>query len=82
MQFTLKIESKEPRLGHLTVFGRILLLESLLINVFICDIFLEYENNYFTIYADNTKIRIVDENTKEVLKNLSALAKSNIRRAC
>ena len=54
----------------------------LLINVFICNIFLEYENNYFIIYADNTKIRIVDENTKEVLKNLSALAKSNIRMAC
>ena len=54
----------------------------LLINVFICDIFLEYENNYFTIYADNTKIRIVDENTKEVLKNLSSLANSSIRMAC
>ena len=38
----------------------------LLINIFIC----------------NTKIRIADENTKEVLKNLSALAKSNIRIAC
>ena len=47
-----------------------------------CDIFLEYGNNYFTIYADNTKIRIVDEKTKEVLKNLSALAKCNIRMAC
>ena len=35
----------------------------------------------FTIYADNTKIRIVDENAKEVLKNLSALAKSNMRMA-
>ena len=58
------------------------ILGPLLINVFICDIFLEYGNNYFTIYADNTKIRIVDENTKEVLKNLSALAKSNIRMAC
>ena len=58
------------------------ILGPLLINAFICDIFLEYGNNYFTIYADNTKIRIVDENTKEVLKNLSALAKSNIRMAC
>ena len=28
--------------------------------------------------SNNTKIRIVDENTKEVLKNLSTLAKSNI----
>ena len=54
----------------------------LLINVFICDIFLEYGNNYFANYADNTKIRIVDENTKEVLKNLSSLANSSIRMAC
>ena len=58
------------------------ILGPLLINVFICDIFLEYGNNYFANYADNTKIRIVDENTKEVLTNLSALAKSNIRMAC
>ena len=28
------------------------------------------------------KIRIVDENAKQVLKNLSALAKWNIRMAC
>ena len=53
-----------------------------MISVFICDFFLEYGNKYFANYADNTKIRIVDENTKEVLKNLSALAKSNIRMAC
>ena len=58
------------------------ILGPLLINVFTCDIFLEYGNNYFTIHADNTKIRIVDANTKEVLKNLFALAKSNIRMAC
>ena len=58
------------------------ILEPLLINVFICDIFLEYGNNYFPFYADNTKIHIVDENTKEVLKNLSDLAKSNILMAC
>ena len=46
------------------------------------DFFLEYGNNYFDNYADNTKIRIVDENTKELLINLSPLAKSNIRMAC
>ena len=44
--------------------------------------FLEYGNNYFANYADNNKIRIVDQNTKEVLRNLSALAKSNICMAC
>ena len=46
------------------------------------NVFLEYGNNYFANYADNTKIGIVDENTKEVLKNLSALANSNIRMTC
>ena len=64
------MESQRPILGPL------------LINVFIYDIFLEYGNNYFANYADNTKIRIVDENTKEVLKNLSPLANSNICMAC
>ena len=58
------------------------ILGPLLINVFIGDFFLECRNNCFTNYADNTKMRIVDENTKEVLTNLSALAKSNIRMAC
>ena len=51
------------------------------LNVFISDFFLEYGNTYFANYADNTKIRIADENTKKVLTNLSALAKSNIRMA-
>ena len=46
----------------------------LLFNIFLCDFFLEYGNNYFANYADNTKIYIVDENPKEVLTNLSALA--------
>ena len=54
------------------------------LNVFISDFFLEYGNTYFANYADNTKIRIADENSinkKKVLTNLSALAKSNIRMA-
>ena len=58
------------------------ILGPLLINVFICDIFFEYGNDYFANYADNTKIRIVNKNTKEILKNLSASAKSNVRMAC
>ena len=52
-----------------------------LFNVFKCDFFLEYGNNYFANYANNTKMHNVDENTKEVLINLSLLAKSNIRMA-
>ena len=35
---------------------------------------LEYKSNSFSNYTDNAEIHIVDENTKEVLKNLSALA--------
>ena len=43
--------------------------------IFLCDFFLEYDINYFANYADNTKIyTVVDENTKEVLTNLSTLA--------
>ena len=34
----------------------------------------EYKSNSFSNYTDNAEIHIVDENTKEVLKNLSALA--------
>ena len=89
IQDYLQNRKQRTKIGSSSVFGRILLLESqhpilwpLLINVFICDIFLEYGNNYFAKYADSTKIRIADENTKEVLKNLSALANSNIRMAC
>ena len=58
------------------------ILGPVLLNIFICIFFLEYGSNYFANYADNTKIHIADENTKEVLTNLSALAKSNIRMAC
>ena len=33
-----------------------------------------YGNNYFANYVDNTKIYLVDENTKEVLTKLFTLA--------
>ena len=41
--------------------------------------FLQYGNNYFANYADNAKIHIVDENTREVLTNLSALAQKQYK---
>ena len=50
------------------------ILGPLLFNVFLCDFSLEYGNNYFTNYADNTKIYIVDKHTNEVLTKLSTLA--------
>ena len=86
IQDYLQNRKQRTKIGSSSVFGRILLLKfqgsilgPLLFNVFICDIFLEFGNNYFANYADNTKICIVDENTKEVLENLSPLANSNIR---
>ena len=36
-------------------------------------------NNYFANYADNSKIHIVDKNTKELLTNLSALAQKQYK---
>ena len=75
IQDYLQNRKQRTKIWSSSVFRRILLLEfqgsilgPLLINVFICGIFLEYGNNYFANYADNTKIRIADENTKEVLK--------------
>ena len=50
------------------------ILGPLLFNIFLCDFSLEYGNNYFANYADNTKIYIVDENTNEVLIRLCTLA--------
>ena len=49
------------------------ILGPLLLNIFLCDFFLECGNNYFTNYAYNTKIYNVDENTKEALTNRSTL---------
>ena len=54
------------------------ILEPLLLNIFLCDFFLECGNNYFTNYAYNTNIFNVDENTKEALTNRSTLAQKNI----
>ena len=81
---TFKIKNEEPRLIHLKVFGKILFLETsilgpLLFNIFLCGFFLEYGNNYFANYADNTKIHIADENAKELLTNLSALAQKKYK---
>ena len=43
-------------------------------NIFLFDLFYEYENNYFANYADNTTSYIVGDSTIEVLTNLSSLA--------
>ena len=46
------------------------ILGPLLFNIFLCDLFHEYQNNY----ADDTTPYIVDDNTTEVLTNLSSPA--------
>ena len=38
--------------------------------------FFKYGNNYLANYADNAKIYIVDENTKEVLTKMPTLAQN------
>ena len=81
---TFKIKNEEPILVYLDVFGKVLFLETsilgpLLFNIFLCGFFLEYGNNYFATYADNTKIQIIDENTKELLTSLSALAQKQYK---
>ena len=45
-----------------------------LFNIFLCDLFHEYQNSYFANYADDTTPYIVGDNTTEVLTNLSSLA--------
>ena len=55
------------------------ILGPLLFNIFLCGFFLEYGNNYSANYADNTKIHIIDENTKELLTDLSALGQKQYK---
>ena len=52
------------------------ILGPLLFNIFLCDLFYEYENNYFANYADDTTHYIVDDSTTEVLTNLTSLAQN------
>ena len=50
------------------------ILGPLLFNIFLCDLFNEYQNNYFANYADETTPYIVGDNTTKVLTNLSSVA--------
>ena len=51
------------------------ILGPLLFNIFLCDLFLEDENNYFANYADDTTPYSVGSTTTEVLENLSGITK-------
>ena len=50
------------------------ILECLLFNIFLCDLFLEQEDCCFTTYADNTTPYVVVNNTAEVIENLSIIS--------
>ena len=51
------------------------ILGPLLFNIFLCDLFLEDENNYFANYAGDTTPYYFGSTTAEVLDNLSCLTK-------
>ena len=53
------------------------ILGPVLFNIFLCDLFLENENNYFASYADDTTPYFVGSKTAEILENLSCLTKIN-----
>ena len=77
-----KSKTKSQDWVTLKYFGRVphtSILGPPLFNIFLCGFFLEYGNNCFANYADNTKIHIVDENAKELLTNLSALAQKKYK---
>ena len=47
------------------------ILEPLLFNIILCDLFLEHEEYCFTSYADDTTPYVVANNTEEVIENLT-----------
>ena len=51
------------------------ILEPLLFNIFLCDLFLEDENNYFANYADDTTPYFAGNTTADVLENIPCLTK-------
>ena len=50
-----------------------LILEPLLFNIFLCDLFLTIEGNCFTNYADDTTPYIIGNNAEEVVSELQAI---------
>ena len=46
------------------------ILGPLLFNIFLCDLFLSIENNYFTNYADDTTPYVIGNNPDEVVSEL------------
>ena len=49
------------------------ILGPLLFNIFLCDLFLTIEGNYFTNYADDTSPYVIGNNAEEVVSELKAI---------
>ena len=49
------------------------ILGQLLFNIFLCDLFLTIEGNYFTNYADDTTPYVIGNNAEEVVSELKAI---------
>ena len=50
-----------------------LIMDPLLFNKFLCDLFLTIEGNYFTNYADDTTPYVIGNNAEEVVSELKAI---------
>ena len=54
----------------------------LLFNVFLCDLFIEDENDYFENYSDDTTPYYVSSTSTEVSENLSGITKKAVYIVC
>ena len=48
----------------------------LLLNIFLCDLFLTIEGNYFKNYVDDTTPYVIRNNAEEVVSDLKAIIKN------
>ena len=52
------------------------ILGPLLFNIFLCDLFLSIENNYFTNYADDTTPNVIGSNPNKVVSELKDITEN------
>ena len=52
------------------------ILGPLLFNIFLCDLFLTIEGNYFTNYADDTTPYVIGNNIEEAVSKLKAITQT------
>ena len=79
---TFKIANKEQKSEHTIVFVFVSgvpqgsILRPLLFNIFLCDLFLSIENNYFANYADDTTPHVIGNNPDEVVSELKDITEN------